>query len=107
MPDRAGFVPLRGSVKTMDKVAPSALVAGPKHFPAVGTVEVTGRHWSVEVLATIAVVTLAARLVRAAAGQVPTSVGSLVRPESVTVHETVPEVTAMPVRPESTRVATV
>src|SRR5512134_2249201 len=107
MPDCAGFVPWFVRVKTSVVVAQSAIVAAPKVFAALGTVDVTGKHWFTDVLVAFVVVTLAARFVNAAAGHVPTCVGSLVRPESVTVQLAVPDVIATPVTPERTRVAMV
>ena len=107
MPAWAGLLPWLVSVKTRVVVAPSAIVAAPKVLAAFGTVEVTGRHWSVDVLVALVVVTLAARFVNAAAGHAPACPGSFVRPEIVTVHEAVPALIATPVTPESTRVATV
>ena len=107
IPDCAGLEPWFVSVKMSVVVAPSAIVAAPKVFAAFGAVAVIDTHWFAEVLVALVVVTLAARFVNAAAGQVPACPGSLVRPERVTVHEAVPEVIATPVTPLSTRVATV
>jgi hypothetical protein len=105
--ERAGFVPVFVSVKTSVVVAPSLMAAAPKVLATVGVPAVTTRHWSVEAFVALAVVTEAERFVKAAgfAAQLAfVCVAAFVRPDTVTVHEAVPEAIAMPVRPESTRV---
>jgi hypothetical protein len=108
MPDCAGLVPVLVSVKTSVVAPPSATVPAPKVLAALGLMRFTTTHWSVEVLFAPVVVTFAARLVKAAAGQLAfTCPAWLVTPETVTVQLAVPLVIAMPVRPESTRVPAV
>jgi hypothetical protein len=103
--DWAGFVPLLVSVKTSVVMAVSLIDAAPKVLATVGFARVTTTHWSVPAGVAFVAVTLAARLVKAAAGQLAfTWVATLVRPETVTVQLAVPLAIAMPVRPERTRV---
>jgi len=107
IPERAGFVPVFVSVK-MSVVDPvSAMEPAPKVLATVGVPAVTTRHWSAEVLVAPATVTEAERFVKAAG--LPTQlalvcVAAFVTPDTVTVHEAVPEAIASPVSPESTRV---
>ena len=64
---------------------------------------VTLKHWSVDVLLALVVVTLAAKLVWLACGQVPAVPAVLVRPAKVTLQVAVALAMAMAVRPEMTR----
>src|SRR6185312_15433 len=108
MPDCAGLVPLLVIVNTSVEVPPASMVDATNAFARLGFARVTTRHWSVAMLLAPIVVTLAAALVKAAAGQDAfTCVAALVSPETVTVQLAVPLVIAMPVRPESTRVPAV
>jgi hypothetical protein len=104
----AGLVPWFVSVKTSVVAAPSANEPAPKVLATVGFTRFTTRHWSVPPGVALVAVTLAARLVKAAAGQLAfTWPAWLVTPETVTVQLAVPAVIAMPESPESTRVPAV
>ena len=103
-------MPLLVSVKTSVVAAPSAIEAAPKVFATFGFARVTTRHWSVEVFVAAVVVTLAARLVKAAglpAQLAFTCVAWLVTPETVTVQLAVPPDIVIPLKPDSTRVPAV
>ena len=104
MADWAGLVPVLVSVKIKVVAAPSAMVAAPKVLATVGLVLVTVKHWLVAVLVAFVVVTLAARLVWAACGQVPVVPAVLVKPAKVTVQLAVAFAMARVVRPEITPV---
>jgi len=104
IPERAGFVPVFVSVKMSVVEAVSLIAAAANAFVRVGVPAVTTRHWSVDVLVALDVVTDVARFVNAAAGHVAfTCEAALVSPATVTVQEAVPEAIAMPVSPESAR----
>jgi hypothetical protein len=106
--DCAGFVPLLVSVKTSVVVPASLIEAAPKVLATPGFARVTTRHWSVPPGVALVAVTLAARFVKAAAGQLAfTCVAWFVTPDTVTVQLAVPAVIAIPVSPESTRVPAV
>ena len=105
IPACAGFVPVFVSVKMSVVVPPSAIETAPKVLATAGTTRFTTRHWSVEVFVALLVVTFADRFVNAAG--LPTQlafvcVAAFVSPATVTVHEAVVAVIAMPVSPEST-----
>ena len=102
--DWAGLVPVLVSVKIRVVVAPSAMEPAPKVLATVGLVLVTLRHWLVAVLVALVVVTLAAKLVWAACGQVPVVPAVLVKPASVTLQVAVALAMAKVVRPEMTPV---
>src|SRR5665213_4597085 len=103
MPDCAGWVPGLVSVKTMAVAPPSTMEAAPKVFATLGCTGVTTRHCAVEVLVALVVVTLAAALVKVAAGQLAfTWPARLASPATVTVQLAVPEAIVIPVSPEST-----
>jgi len=105
IPARAGFVPVFVSVNTSVVEPPSPMAPAVNALVRLGVPAVTTRHWSVEAFVAPAVVTDAARFVKAAAGQDAfTCVAVLVSPATVTVQLAVPEAIAMPVNPESTRV---
>ncbi len=108
--DCAGFVPLLASVKTSVVVPASLIDAAPNVFAALALARVTARHWSAPPGVALVAVTFAARLVNATglpAQLALVCVAWLVTPETVTVQLAVPAVIAMPVSPESTRVAAV
>src|SRR2546428_513062 len=110
MPDCAGLVPLLVSVKTSVVVLLSVIEAAPKVLATEGVPAFTTRHWSVEALVALVVVTEADALVNAAGlpeQLLLVCVAALVSPETVIVQLAVVEVIAMPVRPERTRVAVV
>src|SRR5947207_15401622 len=107
MPDCAGFEPLLVTVKTSGVAAPSAIVPAPKVLATLAAAMFTTRHWSLEALVALVVVTEAARLVNAAGLPAQLALlcaAALVRPLTVTVQLAVPAVIWMPARPESTRV---
>src|SRR5438874_1364921 len=104
MPDWTGFDPLLVSVKTSVVVLLSVIEAAPKVFATEGAAVFTTRHWSVEVLVALVVVTDADRFVKAAG--LPEQlelvcVAVLVRPAIVTVQLAVPAVMATVVSPET------
>ena len=101
--DWAGLVPVLVKVKTRVVVAPSAIEPAPKVLATVGLVLVTLKHWSVDVLLALVVVTLAAKLVWLACGQAPAVPAVLVRPAKVTLQVAVALAMATAVRPEMTR----
>jgi hypothetical protein len=108
IPDCAGLLPLLASVNTSVVDAPSPMDPAVNALVSVAVPVVTTRHWSAEALVALAVVTLEARFVNAAG--LPTQlalvcVAAFVKPATLTVQLTVPEAIAMPVSPESTRVA--
>jgi predicted transcriptional regulator len=105
IPDCAGFVPVFASVKTSVVDPVSAIEAAPNAFVSVACEALTTRHWSVEALAAFVAVTEAERFVNAAgfvAQLALVCVATFVSPATVTVHEAVPALMAMPVSPEST-----
>jgi hypothetical protein len=107
IPDCAGLVPVFASVNTSVVEPVSAIEAAPKALVSVGCDAVTTRHWFVEAFVALAAVTEAARFVKAAGFVAQLAfvwVGAFVRPDTVTVHEAVPEAIAIPVSPESVRV---
>ena len=104
MADWAGLVPVLVSVKIKVVAAPSAMVAAPKVLATLGLVLVMLRHWLVAVLVALVVVTLAAKLVWAACGQVPVWPAVLVRPAKVTVQLAVALAMAKVVKPLMTLV---
>ena len=105
--DCAGLVPLLVRVKMRVVVAPSVIAAAPKVLASVGLTLFTDRHWSAPPGVALVAVTLAARLVCAACGQVPVWPAALVRPLKVTLQLAVPLLIATVVRPLMTRVPAV
>jgi hypothetical protein len=110
IPACAGFVPVFVSVKMSVVVPPSAIETAPKVLATAGTTRFTTRHWSVELFVALVVATFADRFVNAAGRPTQLAfvcVAAFVTPATVTVHEAVVAVIAMPVSPESTRVPAV
>src|SRR6516165_3291166 len=100
MPDCAGLVPWLVIVKTSVVAAPSAIVPAPKVFATFGLCTFTTRHWFVETLVALVVVTFEAWLVNATgvAEQLElTCPFALVRPATVTVQLAVPALIAISV----------
>ena len=105
LPVRSGVSQTSGSATTCDAMRRFGI-----SYISDGVPAFTTRHWSVEVLVALAVVTEADALVKAAGlpeQLVLVCVAALVSPETVTVQLVVPAVIAIPVRPERTRVAVV